>query len=172
MNFHELITGRESIRSYDPVKIVPEEILRRIMEAGRLAPSAGNRQPWEFLLVSSKEMLKKIRPCYTPAWFQNAPHILVVKGYKDMAWTRADDSYNALETDLTIAMDHMILAAEYENIGTCWIAAFTPDILRKALGLKDNEEVFAITPLGYQMAGFNKKANKKRKPFEDVVKFI
>ncbi len=172
MDLHELILERESIRSYNINRKIPEDILKRILEAGRLAPSAGNRQPWEFLLVSSEEMLEKIRACYTPAWFQNAPHILIVKGYKDKAWTRADDGYNALETDLTIAMDHMILAAEYENVGTCWIEAFTPDILRKALGLKDNEEIFAITPLGYPMDGFQKKANKKRKPFEEVVKFI
>lgn len=172
MNIHELILTRESIRSYDSGKKIPEETLRRILEAGRLAPSAGNRQPWQFLLVSSEEMLEKIRPCYSPEWFQNAPYILIVKGYKDKAWTRKDDGYNALETDLTIAMDHMILAAEYENMGTCWIAAFTPEILRKALELKDNEEVFAITPLGYPMDGFQKKADKKRKPFEEVVKFI
>ncbi len=172
MNFHELILKRESIRSYDINKKIPEDILKRILESGRLAPSAGNRQPWQFLLVSSEEMLGKIRPCYTPAWFQNAPHILIVKGDKDKAWTRADDGYNALETDLTIVMDHMILAAEYENIGTCWIAAFTPEILRKTLELKDNEEVYAMTPLGYPMDGFQKKANKKRKPFDEVVKFI
>ena len=172
MNIHELIQTRESIRSYAINKKVPEDILKRIMEAGRLAPSAGNRQPWQFLLVSSEEMLGKIRPSYSPEWFQNAPHILIVKGYKDKAWTRKDDGYNALETDLTIAMDHMILAAEYENIGTCWIAAFNPAILRAALELKENEEVFAITPLGYPMDGFHKKADKKRKPFEEVVKFI
>ena len=172
MNFHTLILERESIRSYNIKRKIPKDTLNRILNAGRLAPSAGNRQPWEFLLVSSEEMLGKIRPCYKAGWFKEAPHILIVKGYKDKAWTRADDGYNALETDLTIAMDHMILAAEYENIGTCWIAAFTPEILRKALELKDNEEIFAITPLGYYMDGFQKKADKKRKPFEEVVKFI
>ena len=172
MNFHKLISERESIRSYDKNRKIPEDTLIRILDAGRLAPSAGNRQPWEFLLVSSKEMLQKIKPCYKAEWFQNAPHILIVKGYRNKAWTRGDDGYNALETDLTIAMDHMILAAEFAEIATCWIAAFNPDILRRALGLKNNEEVFAITPLGYPMEGFQKKANKKRKPFEEMVKFI
>ncbi len=172
MIFHELVLERESIRSYDINRKIPENILMRILEAGRLAPSAGNRQPWQFLLVSSEKMLEKIRPCYSPEWFQNAPHILIVKGYKDKAWTRKDDGYNALETDLTIAMDHMILAAEFENIGTCWIAAFNPEFLTIALDLKENEEVFAITPLGYPIEGFQKKENKKRKSFEEVVKFI
>lgn len=172
MNYHELISERESIRSYDPDKTIPEDILRRILNAGRLAPSAANRQPWQFLLVSANEMLKKVRPCYKADWFQAAPYILVVKGYKEIAWTRSSDGYNSLETDLTIAMDHMILAAEYEGIGTCWIAAFSPDVLRNALELKVDEEVFAITPLGYSMAEFNKKGQKNRKTFEEVVKFI
>ena len=172
MNFHELILKRESIRSYDPNRKIPEDILRRILDAGRLAPSAANRQPWQFLLASSDIMLNKIKLCYQADWFQNVPHILVVKGYIDQAWTRTTDGYNALETDLTIAMDHMILAAEYESIGTCWIAAFSPNGLKDALDLKEGELVFAITPLGYPQAGFSKKNQKKRKSFEEVVKII
>ncbi|MCK5673787.1 MAG: nitroreductase family protein, partial [Spirochaetales bacterium] len=58
MDLHELILERESIRSYNINRKIPEDILKRILEAGRLAPSAGNRQPWEFLLVSSEEMLE------------------------------------------------------------------------------------------------------------------
>ncbi len=172
MNFHELISERESIRSYDPDRKIPKDILKRILNAGRLAPSAANRQPWELILVLSEKMLKEIRPCYKADWFQAAPHILIVKGYKDKAWIRSSDRYNSLETDLTIAMDHMILAAEYEGIGTCWIAAFTPEFLRHALDLKENEEVYAITPLGYPVNGFEKKGSKIRKSFEEVVKFI
>ncbi len=172
MNYYELISNRESIRSYDPDRKIPEDVLSRILDAGRLAPSAGNRQPWQFLLVSSPEMLEKVRSCYPAAWFQDAPHILVVKGYKEKAWNRSKDGYNALETDLSIAMDHMILAAEYEGIGTCWIAAFSPEILKTVLGLTDGERVFAITPLGYTPAGFSKKNQKNRKPFTEVVRFI
>jgi nitroreductase len=172
MDIHKLILERESIRSYDINRKIPENILKRILDAGRLAPSACNNQPWEFLLVSSENMLEQIRTCYKAPWIQTAPHILIVKGFRDKAWIRPDDGYNSLETDLTIAMDHMILAAEYEKIGTCWVAAYSPDILKEVLGLKDNEEVYAITPLGYQKDGFEKKANKKRKSFEEVVKFI
>jgi len=172
MNFYELISGRESIRSYDPEKKIPREILNRILSAGNLAPSAANRQPWEFLLVSSNEMLSKVRPCYKSEWFQSAPNILIVKGNRSHAWARPSSSYNSLETDLTIAMDHMILAAEYEGVGTCWIAAFSPEILRKALGLTPDEEVFTITPLGYPVKGFKKSGRKIRKSFDEVVKFI
>jgi nitroreductase len=170
MEFYKLIENRESIRSYDPSRPVDNEILDRILNAGRLAPSAANRQPWHFVLVSSKEMLEKVRRCYSKHWFQNAPHILIVTGNRNEAWVRKDDGYNYLETDLTIAMDHMILAAEYEGIGTCWIAAFNPDVLRRALSLDSDEYIFTITPLGYPESGFMKKGDKQRKPLNEIVR--
>lgn len=172
MDFYELIRNRESIRDYDPARPVDEAILNRILEAGRLAPSAANRQPWRFLVISSKEMLKKVRPCYTRSWFQDAPHILVVVGNIDESWTRQSDGYNSIETDLAIAMDHMILAAEYEGIATCWVAAYDLVILRNALLLKDNERIFAITPLGYPKKGFVKKHSKQRKSLKEIVEML
>ena len=170
--YHELIGKRESIRDYDPQKPVRRAVLERIVDAGRLAPSAGNFQPWTFIVISSAEMLKKIRRCYGRPWFREAPHVLVVKGDREKAWTREQDGYNSLETDLTIAMDHMILAAESEGIGTCWIANFDPDALREALSLQDTERVYAVTPLGYPHEGFRKKGEKKRKSLAEVADFI
>ena len=130
MDFYELIRNRESIRDY-----------------------AANHQPWRFLVISSKEMLKKVRLCYTCSWFQDAAHILIVAGNINESWVRQIDSYNSIETDLAIAMDHMILAAEYDGVATCWIEAYDPVILKKALSIKDNERIFAITSLGYPKKG-------------------
>jgi nitroreductase len=173
MDFYEVINQRESIRNYDPLKPLTKEVYTRILEAGRVAPSAANKQPWRFLLISSPEMLAKVRPCYDwGAWFLEAPHVLVVEGNRQQAWVRPWDKYNSLETDLTIAMDHMVLAAENEGVGTCWIAAFKPDILRNALRLQENEIVYAITPLGYPKEGFKKKMAKQRKPFNEVVQIL
>jgi nitroreductase len=172
MKFYELIKTRESIRDYDPTKPVPEEVLNRILEAGRLAPSAGNRQPWTFVLVSSEKKLKEVRECYQKEWFQQAPHVLVIVGDKSKAWTRSYDEYNSVETDLTIAMDHMVLAAENEGVGTCWIIAYQYDMLAKAVGLKPNEVIYSITPLGYPHDGFKKRENKIRKPLSDIVRRI
>jgi nitroreductase len=172
MDFFDLIQNRESIRNYDPSRPVPREILERILNAGRLAPTACNIQPFKFLVISSPAMLEKVRACYHREWFKEAPHILIVVGYKDQAWTRSHDGYNSIETDMTIAMDHLILAAENEGIGTCWIENYIPEVLRKALELKENEVVFSITPLGYQKAGFKKAGNKKRKTLDEVVRFL
>jgi nitroreductase len=172
MDFYELIRNRESIRDYDPTRLVDEAVLNRIFEAGRLAPSAANRQPWRFLVISSQEMLKKVHPCYTRSWFQDAPHILVVIGDINESWVRQSDGYNSIETDIAIAMDHMILAAEYEGVATCWIGAYDPVILRKALSIKDNERIFAITPLGYPKKGFIKKNKKQRKDLSEIVHIV
>jgi len=172
MDFQQLIINRESIRDYDPGRKVEKEKLARILEAGRLAPSAANKQPWKFYLISSKENLSKIQACYPRAWFKNAPHVLVVAGKKTQAWTRQSDGYNSLETDLTIAMDHMILAAEADGVGTCWIAAFDHEVLKDTGLFEKDDTVFAITPLGYQNKGFTKSASKKRKPFNEVTAFI
>lgn len=163
-----LIAQRESIRSYDPLRPLPETIINEILEAGRLAPSAANLQPWTFWLISSKEMLEKVHNTYYRAWLIEAPHILIVTGNKKIAWTRAD-GYNSLETDLTIAMDHMILAAENLGVGTCWVGNFNNALLREILHLSVDEEVFAMTPLGYPKNGFVKTGKKIRKDLHEIV---
>lgn len=172
MDFYELIQKRESVRDYDSNRIIDDSVLNRILNAGRLAPSASNRQPWTFLLVSSNEKLEKVRACYQKSWFQQAPHILVIVGDKSKSWIRSYDGYNSIETDLAIAMDHIILAAENENVGTCWIEDYDFNILSDAISLKDNEVIFSITPLGYQNEGYQKQGNKKRKSLEEIIIII
>lgn len=172
MEYYELIRSRESIRNYDPERIVSKEVMERILDAGRLAPSACNYQPWKFLVISSPGMLGKVRACYHRDWFKDAPHILVVVGFKDQAWKRIYDGYNSIETDVAIAMTHMVLAAENEGIGTCWICAYDPAILRKALNLGENQLVFGITPVGYTKQGFRKSGVKKRKSLKEIADYL
>jgi nitroreductase len=172
MEYTELIRTRESVRNYDPNRPVPKEILKRILEAGRLAPSACNCQPWKFLLISSSPLIEKVMACYKRDWIKDAPHILVVLGLRDQAWNRAYDGYNSIETDVAIAMTHIILAAENEGIGACWIAAYNPVLLKEALNPDENQHIFGMTPLGYTKPGFQKTAIKKRKPLEDIVEFL
>ena len=171
MDFTTVITGRESIRSYDPTRPLDKAVLERILDAGRIAPSAANRQPWRFVVVSSREALTQVRKCYLKPWFHDAPHVLAVTGRISEAWSR-QDAWNSIETDLAIAMDHLILAAENEGVGTCWIAAFDPAILRPALGLSLEEKIYAITPLGYSRPGFARKGQKQRKSLSEIVKYL
>jgi nitroreductase len=172
MEFYDLIRSRVSVRNYDPDRPVSKEILERILDAGRLAPSACNIQPYKFLVISSSENLKKVRACYNRDWFKEAPHILIVIGLRNQAWDRNYDGYNSIESDVAIALTHIILAAENEGVGTCWIAAYNPVILKEALNINKNQLIFGITPLGYPKPGFIKTLNKKRKTLEDIVEFL
>jgi len=172
MEYTDLIRTRESVRNYDPNRPVPKEILGKILDAGRLAPSARNNQPWKFLVISSSAILEKLRACYHRDWLKDAPHIVVVLGLIDQAWNRGYDGYNSVETDVAIAMTHIILAAENEGVGTCWIAAFDPALLKEALNISENQLVFGITPLGYPKPGYQKTLIKKRKSLEEIVEFL
>jgi nitroreductase len=172
MDFYEVIKKRRSIRSYDPEKRVEEAVLMRILEAGRLAPSACNYQPWRFLLISSQGMLEKVRPCYPRSWFQQALHILAVAGRRDKAWIRGYDGFNSLHTDLAIAMDHMILAATAEGVATCWICAFEPKALHRVLGLTDAEELLALTPLGYPPEEYKGEPVAGRKSLTEILQVL
>lgn len=171
MDFYELVMNRCSVRSFDTGRSIPDDVLLRILEAGRMAPSASNLQPWRFHLVRSPEMLAKIHPCYSRDWIRSAPCLLIVSGKPGKAWVRRRDGYNSIETDLTIAMDHMILAAAYEGVGSCWIAAFDPAVLHDAIGLGPDEVVFAFTPLGYAAADYTPVV-KNRKPLDETVEFL
>lgn len=171
MNFLELIQQRESVRNYDPDKLISQDILLQIAEAGRLAPSAANRQPWRIIFVSSPEALSALKQTYNRDWFADAPHVLVVVGDRRNAWTRSD-GYNSLETDLTITMDYMILMAEYLGVSSCWVGNFDYELLRDVLNLAPTEEVFAFTPLGYPQAGFQRRLSKARRSVSESCEFL
>ena len=108
MDFYDLVSKRCSVRSFERNKSIPEEVLNRILNAGRVAPSACNLQPWHFHVVRSPEILEKIYPAYPRDWIQSAPCLLIVSGDRKNAWVRRQDNYNSIETDLTIVMDHLI----------------------------------------------------------------
>lgn len=172
MEFYDVINERESIRNYDFDKTIPKEILERVLDAARIAPSAMNRQPWQILVVQSNEMLEKVKSCYSRNWLADSRYILCIKGNIKNSWIREEDGYNSLQTDLTIAMTHIILAAKNEGLGTCWIAAFDSQKLRSALELSDDEFVYAMTPIGYQKDDFIKKNSTPRKSLEEIVTYI
>jgi len=171
VEFRDLVRARSSVREYDPSRPVPRQVLGRILAAGRLAPSAAHLPPGQFLVISSPEALAGVRRCYRESWMHDAPHVIVVTGSAEAAWTREVDGWNSLETDLAIAMDHLVLAAAAEGVGTCWISDFLPDVLRAAVGLAADQRVFAITPLGYPRHAAGAGTPKKRKPLDEVVEY-
>ena len=172
MEFGQVIKNRRSLRKYDPDKQIPEASLERILQAGRIAPSASNKQPWEFLVVKSEKMRRELCSCYDRDWLKNAPVILVILGNREEAWVRSSDGHNSIEVDLTIAMDHIILAAANEGVGSCWILAYNYEQLAKVLNLAGHQYVACITPLGYPPAGYEHRDMPPRKDLSDIVKIL
>ena len=146
MEFYNTLGQRRSIRGYrsDPV---PPEKLERIREAVRLAPSACNRQPYRFLLAESDEARGAVCSCYRADWLAEAPLIVVALGNREEAWKRLDGT-SAHPIDVAIAMEHLVLAAASEGLGTCWVCAFDQQAMHRALGLEARWDVVALTPLG------------------------
>ena len=150
MSFLELAKKRSSIRAYDP-RPVPPEMVAEVLEAGRVAPSACNKQPWHFILITEPEARQRLSAVYAKEWFYSAPVILVVCVEPSKAWTRAD-GVNFAWVDGAIALDHMTLCATDLGLGSCWIGAFKADKLREILQLPEGIEVVGMTPLGYPAA--------------------
>jgi len=147
MDFYEVVEKRRSIRKYKRIP-VEEEKLKRILEAVRIAPSAANRQPWHFIVIKDEAAKQNLKEAYAREWFYTAPVVICACGEPGKAWIRRDGK-NYVDVDVSIAFEHLVLAATAEGLGTCWIGAFDPAKLRAALGLPDGIEPIAMTPLGY-----------------------
>ena len=164
MEFGELIEQRYSVRAYtnDPIE---DEKLRRVLDAARLAPTAANRQPFRLIVVHTKGREEELRRIYKSEWFVSAPLIICACGVPSEGWTRFDGR-NYTDVDVTIAMDHLILAAANEGLGTCWIAAFDAEAAREVLNLPNEFDPLVLTPLGYPA---DEPKAKRRKELSELV---
>ena len=166
MEFQEVIGVRRSIRGYKP-DAIPDAVLHRILEAGRLAPTAANRQPFQLLVVTRAATRRRLREVYDRDWFYTAPVILVGCVEPAKAWRRGV-GFNAAEVDISIVMDHVILAAANEGLGSCWICDFNEPRLKEILGIPPDVRVIAMTPLGFPAA---EPPPFQRKAFEELVRY-
>ena len=166
MKFQELIEARYSVRAYKPDP-VEDGKLQQVLEAARLAPTAVNRQPFQLIVIHTKGREEELNRIYGRDWFVQPPLVICICGVPALAWSRMD-GMNYYAVDVTIAMDHLILAATELGLGTCWIGAFDPDAAREVLGLPDTVEPVAFTPLGYPA---DEPRQKKRKPLSELVRY-
>ena len=148
MDFYEVLQQRRSFRGYDSSRAIPEGSLQNIMRAVQCAPSACNRQPWRFEIVFNAALRKAIGECYPKPWLLEAPALVVAMADYSTCWTRLEGT-PAAEIDLGIVMEHLVLAAAAEGLGTCWICAFEKAKLNKVMQVEAPWSVEAITPLGF-----------------------
>jgi len=167
MEFQELIRRRYSVREYRPDP-VSEDALGRILEAGRLAPTAANRQPFRIVVLDAAGRRQALGRVYARPWFLQAPVVLCVCGVPEEAWVRKDGRSH-MDVDAAIVMDHLILAATDEGLGTCWIANFDMDAAREAFELRPGEVPLLLTPLGHAA---DRPAPRERRPLDSLVRRV
>jgi nitroreductase len=159
MDIFTLISTRRSIRRYHATPI-SEEKLARILEAGRLAPSAHNRQPWHFLVITDPVIRQHLQEAYHRDWFSEPPVLLAVCMDPREEWVRHDGQAFG-HIDASIALQNMILQATAEGLGSCWIGAFDEAKAKQILRIPDPIRIVAMTPLGYPAEAKEPITNRK-----------
>ena len=169
MEFLQLAKKRYSVRSYQ-TKMVEEEKLLKILEAGRVAPTGANRQPHRLIVVreaAGLERLKKAANVY------GAPLAIIVCADHNISWKRHYDRKDIADIDAAIVTDHMMLQATELALGTLWVCHFNPEVLKNEFNIPENLEPLNILAMGYAdgAAESPDRHDKLRLPLEDFVHY-
>jgi len=162
-NFLQFLKDRRTIRSFQEKMIADKEI-EMILEAGRWAPSASNRQPWEFVVIKNevkKQELAKI--ARYGKFIEYAPLIIAIIG-------KIKQNPNWYIQDTSLVSMNMMLMAWALGIGTCWIGSMDREKAKEILELGKNDFVLTVLPMGYIEGEIPKPKN--RKPLEKITKEI
>ena len=160
MSCIEKILKRRSIRRYrrEPV---PDEVRDRILEAGRQAPSAANRQPWHFVVVTDPELKGKLATGRYNGFIRDSAFTIVGVS---LPYDSVSERWGVV--DVTIAMQNMVLAAEVQGVGSCWIGDFREEEVKRLLGIPEEARVVALLPMGIPD---EKPGPKPKKPLSEIV---
>ena len=172
----DLISSRQSDRSYSD-KVVEKEKIERIVDAGRLAPSACNAQPWKFVVVTDPELLKEVSKAASEQvlkmnlFVSQAPVIIVVIREKpnissNIGGKSMKKDYSLI--DIGIASENICLQARAEGLGSCMIGWFDEDRVRELLGIPSSKRVELLITLGYSIS---EQRTKKRKSPSEVISY-
>ena len=167
MDFLELAQKRYSCRKFLPTQVEPEKI-QKILEAGRLAPTACNFQPQRILVITDENKRKALKEC-TKFTF-DAPVILVVCYDKEKSWKRKYDGQDEGIVDACIVSTHMMLQITHLGLGSTWVGSFDPHKAREILNIPENLEIVNLLPFGYPAEdGVPSGMHEERKKIEDFI---
>ncbi len=167
MDVFETFMNRRSVRSYAQ-NPVPNEVLVKILDAARLAPSAGRKQPWHFIIVKDEEKRARIaRGCRFGRFLSESPVVIIACGDK-----KGSPRWYAVDT--AIALEHIVLAATALGLGTCWIGMFDEKDIHEMLDLPENFKIIALMALGYPRKTVDLSSKilnvvRPKKKLEDIV---
>ena len=145
MNVLEAIETRRSVRKYRPEPI-PDGDLRKILKAAQLAPSAGNKQPWRFVVVRDPKTKRKLGEIARGQTWISKAGVVVAALSMDKKSPEVYERW--AERDVMTAVEHMVLAAWSLGYGTCWIGAFYEDRVKELLGIPAEMTVINLLPIG------------------------
>ncbi len=168
MEFEEVITKRESVRKFDGKKPSKEQ-LNKILEAGRLAPTAMNKQPQRVFVLDSDEALKKMDK--VTSFRYGAKQALLICVDTEVEVTLQGESHP--EIDGAIVATHMLLEAFNVGVDTVWLGIFNGKDVKKEFNLSDNLLPICFIDLGFRASDYlGNPMHNKRNPIEDMVKTI
>jgi len=164
MSLVDIVLSRRSIRRYAQ-KEIPKDVLDKILEAGRQAPSAANRQPWHFIVLTDDEVKIELSNGLFNRHIKNSA-FTVVGCANTGFWHIGTKKWSIVGT--SIALQNMVIAAWAMGIGSCWIGDFKEDYVKQLLDIPDKWKVVALISFGYPA---EKPHPKRKKPFEKIISF-
>lgn len=168
MAFIEIAKKRFSVRKFTDQQVEKEK-LEAVLEAGRIAPSAVNFQPWRFVVLQDEKIKNAVCSSYKRDWILKAPTVIVVCGNHSEAWRRGDGKDHC-DIDVAIAVDHMTLAAADLGLGTCWVCNFDSMYVSRILELPKGMEAAVLLPIGYPVDNADiDRFEKLRKPAGEII---
>lgn len=172
MEFFDVVKERFSCRKFSP-KPVENEKLEKILEAGRLAPTAKNAQPVKIWVIKSPEALEKIKSTTPFAWLKDVQVILAVGGTKDGAFLRPSDNRNFGDVDATIVATHLMLAIDDEGLCSTWIGFFDVPKVKEFFPEMKDYDLVALLPVGYKADDAEPSdRHPLRKSKEEFIKYL
>lgn len=169
MGFQELITERYSVRNFKSEHL-PQEVIDKILEAGHKAPTGCNYQPQRILVLNTDESVAKLKEC-TKCHF-GAPTAMLVCHNKEESWVRKYDGALSSPVDAVIVATHIMLAAQNEGVGCCWVMHFDPTAMRDTYNIPEKIEPVALLVMGYPAEDAKPlDLHFKTRPIDEVVSY-
>ena len=162
MSFVDVVLSRRSIRRYT-TQAIPEDVLTKVLEAGRQAPSASNKQPWHFIVLTDDEVKEKLSHGRWNTFVKDSAVTVVGCGYVGEEYGRRWST-----VDTTIALQNMVLAAWALGIGSCWIGDFQEAEVKRLLNIPDEWNVVALVTFGYPA---ETPRHRQKKPIDEIVSY-
>ncbi|MCX8007520.1 MAG: nitroreductase family protein [Coriobacteriia bacterium] len=171
MEFSEVIAKRRSVRHFNAKLTVSDEDIRALLDAATLAPSAGNIQPWRFVVVRSAEARQRLQGALHQPWASAAPVVIVVCVDPRPCAARYGDRGEYLYSiqDTAAAVENILLAAVDRGLASCWIGAFDEKAVAEAIGVTSPITPIAVLPVGYSAESARRPS---RRPLEEVATWI